>query len=300
MAATLSKSNLFPPELRDGMINLVKGKSSLARLSAAEPIAFNGTDFFTFTLDSDVSIVGENEAKVNGGATVGKVSARPYKFEYGFRTSDEFMIASDEYRLNVLQNFVAAAAKKFARGLDLAAFHGWNPKTKTASALIGTNHFDSLVTNTVTYNTTTPAPDANVESAIALVQGGEYDVTGMAMSPDFRSALAALTKSNGDPKFPELGWGAQPQVIRGLPVDVNSTVSVSPSLDKAILGDFENYFKWGFARDISYEIIEYGNPDNDATLGDLKGHNQIYLRAEAYMGWGILVPAAFARIKTSA
>lgn len=296
MGATLSKSTLFPPELRDGMMNLVKGKSSLARLTSAEPIAFNGTDFFTFTLDSDVSIVGENEAKVNGGATVGKVSVRPYKFEYGFRTSDEFMIASDEYRMNVLRNFVEAGAKKFARGLDLAAFHGWNPKTKTASAVVGTNNFDSQVTNSVTY--AAGSADANVEAAIALVQGGEYDVTGMAMSPDFRSALAALTKSNGDPKFPELGWGAQPGVIRGLPVDVNSTVSVSPSVDKAILGDFETYFKWGFAKDMFVKVIEYGNPDNDATLGDLQGHNQVYLRLEAYIGWGILLPAAFARIKT--
>lgn len=296
MASTLSRSTLFPAELRDGMINLVKGKSSLARLSGAEPIAFNGADFFTFTLDNDVSVVGENDAKVNGGATIGKVEVRPYKFEYGFRTPDEFMTASEEYRMNVLRNFTEAGAKKLARGFDLAAFHGWNPRTKTASTVIGANNFDSKVTNTVTY--AAASADANVEAAIALVQGGEYDVTGMAMNPDFRSALAALTKTSGDAKFPELGWGAQPGVIRGLPVDVNSTVGVSPSVDKAILGDFENYFKWGFAKDMFVKVIEYGNPDNDATLGDLQGHNQVYLRLEAYIGWGILVPAAFARIKT--
>lgn len=296
MASTLGRSTLFPAELRDGVINLVKGKSSLARLSAAEPIAFNGTDFFTFALDNDVSVVGENEAKVNGGATVAKVSVRPYKFEYGFRTSDEFLTASDEYRMNILRTFADAGAKKFARGMDLAAFHGWNPRTKTASTVIGTNNFDSQVTNSVTYAAANA--DANVEAAIALVQGGEYDVTGMAINPDFRSALAALTKTSGDPKFPELGWGAQPGVIRGLPVDVNSTVGVSPSVDKAIVGDFANYFKWGFAKDMYVEVIQYGNPDNDTNAGDLRGHNQVYLRLEAYIGWGILAPAAFARIKT--
>lgn len=41
----------------------------------------------------------------------------------------------------------------------------------------------------------------------------------------------------------------------------------------------------------------YGNPDNDTQLGDLKGHNQVYLRGEAYIGWGILDPSAFAHIK---
>ena len=35
------------------------------------------------------------------------------------------------------------------------------------------------------------------------------------------------------------------------------------------------------------EIIQYGDPDNSGK--DLKGYNQIYIRAEAYIGWGILV-----------
>ena len=297
MASTLSRGTLFPAELRDGMINLVKGKSSLARLSAAEPIGFNGTEFFTFSLDNDVSVVGENEAKANGGATVAPVIVRPYKFEYGFRTSDEFMTASEEYRLNVLSQFVDAGAKKFARGFDIAAFHGFNPRTKTASTVIGTNHFDSQVTQTTTFAAATA--DANVEAAIALVQGNEEDVTGMAMAPAFRSALAALTKTSGDKKFPELAWGAQPGVINGLSVDTNSTVSINSNADRAIVGNFQDYFKWGFAKDMYVKVIEYGNPDNDSVAGDLQGHNQLYLRLEAYIGWGILNPNAFARIIAS-
>lgn len=43
------------------------------------------------------------------------------------------------------------------------------------------------------------------------------------------------------------------------------------------------------------EIIQYGDPDNSGK--DLKGYGQIYIRAEVYLGWGILVPAWFARIK---
>lgn len=296
MATTLSRGTLFPTELRDGMINLVKGKSSLARLSAAEPIGFNGTEFFTFSLDNDVSVVGENDAKVNGGATIAPKIVRPYKFEYGFRTSDEFMTASEEYRLNVLGQFVEAGSKKFARGLDIAAFHGWNPRTKAASTVIGDNHFDHDVTQTVTF--AAASADANVEAAIALVQGNEEDVTGMAMAPAFRSALAALTKTSGDAKFPELGWGAQPGVINGLSVDTNSTVSVNNNADRAIVGNFQDYFKWGFAKDMFVKVIEFGNPDNDSVAGDLQGHNQVYLRLEAYIGWGILNPLAFARIKT--
>ena len=79
--------------------------------------------------------------------------------------------------------------------------------------------------------------------------------------------------------------------------DSNSTVSANSSPDKAFVGDFQNAFKWGFAKEMPIEIIEYGNPDNNADLGDLKGHNQVYLRSEAYIGWGILDPAAFAMVK---
>ena len=60
------------------------------------------------------------------------------------------------------------------------------------------------------------------------------------------------------------------------------------------MGDFQNAFRWGYAENIPLEIIQYGNPDG---LGDLKQTNQIVLRAEAYIGWGILDPASFAIIK---
>jgi len=53
-------------------------------------------------------------------------------------------------------------------------------------------------------------------------------------------------------------------------------------------------FKWGYGKDISFEVIEYGDPDNSGS--DLKGHNQVYLRGEAYLGWAIFDAASFARI----
>ena len=44
------------------------------------------------------------------------------------------------------------------------------------------------------------------------------------------------------------------------------------------------------------QIIEYGNPDNDSEAGDLKGHNQVYIRCELFLGWGIIDATAFSRI----
>ena len=68
-------------------------------------------------------------------------------------------------------------------------------------------------------------------------------------------------------------------------------------VDKAIVGDFANMFKWGYAKEIPVEIIKYGDPDNSGK--DLKGYNQVYIRAEVYLGWGILDGDSFARVTNS-
>lgn len=294
MAGTLTRGTLFTPQQTNEMFSKVRGKSSLAKLSASEPIPFNGKDVFVFDLDKEAMLVGENVAKANGGATVSAVTMTPVKIEYGVRVSDEFKYGAEELQLQYLTTFADGFAKKVARALDIMAFHGVNPRGGATADALTNKNFDDLVTQTVLYNASTP--DANVTTAIGLVEANEHEVTGMAMSPIFKSALANLKKgsSSYEPMFPELGWGADVQSINGLPIDSNSTVSYNSGDDRAIVGNFADFFKWGFSRDVSIEVIEYGDPDNSGS--DLKGHNQVYLRGEAYIGWGILVPNAFARI----
>lgn len=285
---------LFPVKLIPQLISMVKGKSSLARLCASDPIAFTGQKYFTFNLDGEMEIVGESEAKSAGDGSVTGKTVVPVKVVYSQRVSDEFLNASEEEQLDVLEAFADGFAKKQARALDIMAIGGVNPKTKAASTIIGDNCFDKAITNVVTQDGSTDA-DAQVEAAIALVQNGERDVTGMAMSPVFKSELAAIKKANGDKLFPELAWGSNVGSINGLPVDANTTVSYANASDKAIVGDFANMFKYGYAKEIPMEVIAYGDPDN--TGKDLKGHNEVCLRAEAYIGWTILDEKSFAMIK---
>lgn len=283
---------LFPPVLTNEMFNLVRGKSSLARLSAARPISFAGNTMFTFNLDGEVAIVAESGQKPAGGGALAPINIVPLKIVYSMRESDEFRYSAEERQLAVLRAFAEGFANKVARGIDIMAFHGLNPATMIASNVIGTNHFDAAVTQTATMSAD---PNGDVNAAIALIEGNEYDVTGMAMAPAFRSALVNQKKSasSNESLFPELAWGSNPGTINGLPVDVNSTVSVNSNADRAILGNFRDFFRWGYAREVPLEIIEYGDPDG---LGDLKRQNQICIRGEAYVGWGILIPEAFARI----
>lgn len=292
MASVLSMGTNFPAEVSAKVFNLVRGKSSLAKMAPEEPIAFTGTDVFTFNYDSEVSVVGENLPKVNGGLTVAPVTIKPVKIEYGARVSDEFMHASDEKRLEIMQAFIEGFARKAARGLDIMAMHGYNPKAGTASAVIGTNHLDSKSQEVV-------QAQGNLDLAIptALTQLGDFEVNGVVMSRVAANTLASLTADNA-PLYPELKWGGQPEALNGLRCDINTTVSKNAKV-VGYVGDWEA-FRWGYARDIEIKVIEYGNPDNDANAGDLAGHNQVYLRGEAYIGWGILSNQAFARIVTEA
>ena len=285
-------STSFPHELVKDVFVAAQGKSSIAKLAKQTPIAFSGTDVMVFSLDGEVNLVGENAAKgehTGGNDTVKMV---PLKIEYGQRVSDEFVKCSEEKQLEYLKAFNEGFSKKIARGLDIMVMHGTNPATGSASALIGTNSFDTNTdVNTVTYVPATPDPEGNVESAVAAL--GDYDLNGIAMDKTFSAALAAL-KVNGVPQYPELGWGGQPESIKGVPASINSTVSAVTG-KHAYLGDFETAFKWGYAGQIDLEVIEYGDPDNSGK--DLKGYNQVYLRAEAWIGWAILDGAAFVRIK---
>lgn len=286
----LERGTLFEPQLVTDLVSKVQGKSSLAALSGQTPIPFNGQKEFVFTMDSEIDVVAESGKKTHGGISLEPRTIVPIKVEYGARVSDEFMYASEEERISILQAFNDGFAKKVARGLDLMGFHGVNPRSGTASAVIGNNHFDALVDQTVT---ATANANADIESAVGDVQEAGGEVSGLAIAPAFRTALAGLTKTDGNAMFPELAWGAAPETLNGVRVDVNKTVS-DMSTDLAVIGDFANAFKWGYAKEIPMEIIQYGDPDNSGL--DLKGYNQIYIRSELYLGWGILAPENFARV----
>lgn len=296
---TLSRGNLFDPLLVKDLVSKVKGKSSLARLSSQEAIPFNGQREFVFTMDNEIDVVAENGKKSHGGISLTPRKMMPIKIEYGARISDEFIYASEVEKINIIKAFNDGFAKKVSRGLDLMALHGVNPRTGLASSVIGDNNFDTLVTQKV--EAPVGMADANglIESAIEAVTGSEGDITGMVINPAFRSALAKQKDAQGNPMFPELAWGNAPTTINGLATEVNKTVSdMSLANDRAIVGDFAESFQWGYAKEVPLEIIKYGDPDNSGT--DLKGYNQVYLRAELYLGWGIMDPENFARITEAA
>lgn len=293
--ATIKQGTMFPTTLVTDMFNLVKGHSSIAKMIPSAPIAFNGNTEFTFSMDKGVAVVGESAEKPAGDAKVTPVTIRPIKVVYQSRVSNEFIYASEEAKLNYLKAFADGFSKTLAKGLDLMIMHGTNPATGTASsAVIGNNHLDYVIANYDSGANVIPAtanPDADINGALDKVE----DATGIIIGKTMRGSIAGLTV-NGANKYPEFAWGATPATLGGMKLDSNSTVEANSATARAYVGDW-NALKWGFAKQIPLEVIEYGNPDGQ---GDLKLTNEVVLRSEAFIGWGILDASSFASINAGA
>nr|DAU46357.1 MAG TPA: major capsid protein [Caudoviricetes sp.] len=293
---SLKQSTLFKPELVKELISKVQGRSVLAKLSNQTPIPFNGVEQFIFNLEGSAQIVGEGEQKGAGKAVLTSKVIQPLKFVYQARITDEFKYASEAKQIEYLSQFADGFAKKIAEAFDIAAIHGLEPKGLTNASFKETNSFDGVVTGSVvTY--AEDKVEENIETAVQTIVAKGGEVTGLALSPAAGQALAKI-KVNGVAQYPEFRFGQNPDSFYGMKSDINKTLSTTggtAETDHAIVGDFQNRFKWGYAENIPMEIIEYGDPDGAGR--DLKAYNEILLRAEAFIGWGILDADAFARVK---
>lgn len=294
---TLQAGTLFKPELVKELISKVQGTSVLAQLSKQTPIPFNGTEQFIFNLEGAAQIVGEGKKKEAGEAKIESVIIKPLKFVYQARISDEFLRASEEKQIEYMSLFTDGFSKKIAQAFDIAALHGVEPKTLTDASFKATNSFDGLVTtNVVTY--AEAKIDENIEDAIQTVIATDNDVTGIAMSPVSARAMSKLKDKNDISRYPQFSFGGKPTEFADHTLQINKNLAKQGGTlekDHVIVGDFENRFKWGYAENMPLEIIKYGDPDG--TGRDLKAYNEICLRAEAFIGWGILDATAFARVK---
>lgn len=293
---SLKQGTLFQPELVKELISKVQGRSVLAKLSSQTPIPFNGVEQFIFSLEGNAQIVGEGQQKLGGKAIIEPKVIKPLKFVYQARITDEFKYASEEKQLEYLSQFAEGFAKKIADAFDIAAIHGLEPKGLTDATFRDTNSFDGLVTANIV-NYAEDKFDDNIDAAVQQIVAKGGEVTGVALSPVGGQSLAKL-KVNGVSQYPEFRFGQNPDSFYGMKSDVNKNLTVTggtAQTNHAIVGDFENRFKWGYAENIPMEIIEYGDPDGAGR--DLKAYNEILLRAEAFIGWGILDADAFARVK---
>lgn len=283
---------LMPREIADGMVKKTLSTSTIAKLSAQEPMRFGKTDIIIFNDLPRAQFVEENGDKESTSGSFGSVTAAPHKAQVTMRFSQEVQWADDEHQLGVLRTLASAGADALSRALDLGVFHRINPLN--GQAITTWTNYINATTKRVELGKGGSDPDADFRAAAGLIINDldtGVQVTGAALDPKFTWALANLMVKDGagvtsTPRYPQLGLGADVSSFMGVPVAVGSTVSGLPEAAdtkvRAIIGDFTGGIRWGIQKELPVELITYGDPDGQ---GDLKRKNQIALRLEIVYGW---------------
>lgn len=283
---------LMPREIADGMVKKTLSTSTIAKLSAQEPMRFGKTDIITFNDLPRAQFVEENGDKESTSGSFGSVTAAPHKAQVTMRFSQEVQWADDEHQLGVLRTLASAGADALSRALDLGVFHRINPLN--GQVITTWTNYINATTKRVELGKGGSDPDADFRAAAGLIINDldtGVQVTGAALDPKFTWALANLMVKDGagvtsTPRYPQLGLGADVSSFMGVPVAVGSTVSGLPEAAdtkvRAIVGDFTGGIRWGIQKELPVELITYGDPDGQ---GDLKRKNQIALRLEIVYGW---------------
>ena len=161
--------------------------------------------------------------------------------------------------MNFLSAYMDGFAKKIAEAFDLAALHGLEPKSMTDATFRATNSFDGVINGSiVTYDET--KIDENLESTVQQVTARGCEVNGIALSPAAGQALAKV-KVNGVVQYPEFRFGQNPDSFYGMKSDINKNLTVTggtAETDHAIVGDFQNRFKWGTLKIFRWKSLNTG------------------------------------------
>jgi HK97 family phage major capsid protein len=297
MATIASSAFSLPKHLASGLWTKAQTGSTIAALSASEPMLFGETQLMTLNTLPKAQYVSEGAAKSGTDPGFSTKTVTPHKVQVTMRFNEEVQWADEDYQLGVLSTLSDATALALARALDLGAYHGMNPLTGAAVAqIVVGDRIATTTNNTEIVTATLTTPDTVLEAAAGLVIADGYTPNGIAIDPAYAWTIATARYTDGRKKYPELGLGVNVTSFEGIRASVSSTVSGTPegadTNIKAIVGDFAQ-FRWGVQRRVGVEKILYGNPDG---VGDLKANNQIALRAEVVYGWAVMDLNAFATV----
>jgi hypothetical protein len=272
----------LPSQIVNGIVEKTKTGSTIAALAGRDPMRFGDATIVTFDDDLTAEFVEESYPKSDDRARPDHVVAVPHKAVVNFRTSDEFLIAEEDYQLGILNKFEVKCARALARALDLGAFYAINPRTGNVIPA-----WTNLLNNTAHRVQIGPDADLDVEAAAGLVIADSVTPNGIALDTSYAWTLATARYADGRKKYPELGFGVNISNFEGLNASTSNTVSGRPEAAdtgvRGIVGDWTNGIHWGVQHEFPFRMLQYGDPDN--TGRDLAGHNEILFRAEVIYAW---------------
>ena len=292
MANDTSKVKL-PHKVVTSIINKAKDTSTIAALSPSTPQTFSDTTYIVFNPTTEAEVVAEGAKKSGSEVSTTPIVAKRVKVVTTTRVSDELRWADEDNQLEIVTNIIADQTAAIGRALDYVVYHAVNPKTGLA--------LDGYTALTAGANavTATDNPSADIDSMTDAVL--DYDINGFVMSRKLAADLRKLrVPATGMRLYPEIPLSLNVGNIDGIPAaasgTVNGRLAKTDTKVLGILGDF-SAIKWGMVRDMTSEIIEFGDPDN--TGNDLKGYNQVAYRTEAVLAYAVLDPKAFSVLKSA-
>lgn len=291
MALTTAKITL-PTDVAVGIVNKASDTSTIAALSPSTPMLFRNQDYMVFNPASEAEVVEEGANKSAYEQTLTTVTAKRVKLQTTTRVTSELEWADEDNRTQIIKFIIADQAAAFARALDYVVYHAVNPKT--GATLTGYTALSGTATQVTATGDAVKDMDAIVDAVAA-----DYDVNGIALSKTFAASLRKVrVPSTGMRLYPEIPLNLQPGTVEGVKAATSGTVSgvkaTTATKVLAFAGDF-SVIKWGLVRDMTSEVIPYGDPDG---AGDLQRSNQIAYRTEGVYGFAVLDPKAIACLKS--
>lgn len=291
MALTTAKITL-PTDVAVGIVNKASDTSTIAALSPSTPMLFRDQDYMVFNPTAEAEVVEEGAQKGAYEVSTSPVTAKRVKLQTTTRVTSELEWADEDNRTQIIESIVADQAAAFARALDYVVYHAINPKSGEA---LGEGY--TALSGTATQVTSTGDAVKDIDAIVDAI-AATYDVNGIALSKTFAALLRKVrVPSTGLRLYPEIPMNLQAGTIEGIKAATSGTVS--GALAKAatnvlaFAGDF-SVIKWGLVRDMTAQVIPYGDPDG---AGDLQRTNQIAYRTEGVYGFAVLDPKALACLK---
>lgn len=293
MALTTAKITL-PTDVAVGIVNKASDASTIAALSPSTPMLFRNQDYMVFNPASEAEVVEEGAEKSSYEQTLSTVTAKRVKLQTTTRVTSELEWADEDNRTQIIASIVADQAAAFARALDYVVYHAINPKSGEA---LGSGY--TALSATATQVTSTGDAVEDMDAIVDAI-AATYDVNGIALSKTFAASLRKVrVPSTGMRLYPEIPMNLQPGTVEGIKAATSGTVSgaLAKAATKvlAFAGDF-SVIKWGLVRDMTAQVIPYGDPDG---AGDLQRTNQIAYRTEGVYGFAVLDPKAIACLKAA-
>lgn len=282
----------LPKTVAAAITTKVKDSSTIAALSPQLPQLFADNVALVFDGASEAEVVAEGAAKSSYTQEVTAQTAKRVKIQTTTRVTSELQWADEDNRTEIIDRIQEDQAAAIGRALDYVVYHAVNPKTGAVLP-----DFTKL-SDTATQVTAGADETANMDSLISAVNE-DYEVNGLALSKTWANSLRKLrVPSTRMRLYPEIPLNLQTTTVEGLTAATSGTVSGRRATEAtkvlAFVGDF-NMIRWGMIRDITAELIPYGDPDQSGV--DLKAHNQIAYRTEAVLAYSVLDPHAFAVLK---